>query len=477
MIRVLLLFLAAGSLSAGAWGDLLQPDGTVTRLGVNTEPWGQTYIFPTEGVPTRSWLVLPPGITTEAVLVTERTRTVLSLPTVHVPGVRAAVEVPAGLLALSLRGTASGALMRTTTRPEGQAWMTRTAEDTRITLPSWNSRGSVAVALRRPLGAPWSVTVSGAAVRTFELEAGLGEWSFFPDAWGFQPRQLSVTGTDAGRFDLRVRAYGPAADLPADPETIIAWQRHNWRSPQREWFSWAGTSVLVLVSGDYAIQDQYLKRLAFFVEKTGYRGRLVSDAEVSHLHGWNAHDYAAGDLAKFFSLAAEQSFPLNRAEQELRDRLVAAGIIQPQAAGWRAGTGALVGVSAESPPSLRAVLFVHEAFHGLYYTSDEFRSGVKAAWDAMGEDARAAFRTYLAVSRYDPSDEALMANEFQAYVLQRPSSEWKSFFRDRVLGADEPREPRLSQFLEAAKSIESVVTRLYGLHSGSVSLVRASSAP
>src|SRR5262249_23088166 len=154
----------------------------------------------------------------------------------------------------------------------------------------------------------------------------------------------------------------------------------------------------------------------------------------SHLHGWNAHDYASADLARFFSLAAEQNFALNPAELELRDRLVGAGILKPVSGRWEAGTGALVGVSAESPPALRGVLFVHEAFHGLYYTSYRFRAGVKSAWEAMDESARAAFRSFLALSRYDPGDEALMINEFQAYVLQRRSLDWVGFFRDRVLG-------------------------------------------
>ena len=144
---------------------------------------------------------------------------------------------------------------------------------------------------------------------------------------------------------------------------------------------------------------------------------------------------------------------------------------------WKEGTGALVGVSAESPPALRAVLFVHEAYHGLYFTTPGFRAGVKKAWDSLSDPARDAFRVYLSKSRYDPTDEALMVNEFQAYVLQRPSDEWEGFFRDRVLGGQKS-SIRLSwmvEYLAAANDLEALVTGLFGIRSGAVSPLTTSS--
>ncbi len=167
-------------------------------------------------------------------------------------------------------------------------------------------------------------------------------------------------------------------------------------------------------------------------------------------------------------------FPLNRSEIELRDRLVAAGVLVPREANaWDPGTGALVGISAQSPPALKAVLFVHEAFHGLYYTSPEFRAGVKTIWDDLSEGARNAFRSFLALSQYDPGNEALMINEFQAYVLQRSAADWAPFLRERVLSREAPGEAAtwLAEYLSAAQGLDSLVHRLYGLKSGNVSLV------
>ena len=51
------------------------------------------------------------------------------------------------------------------------------------------------------------------------------------------------------------------------------------------------------------MQDDLLKRMAFFTEKEGFRGRLAADEEIKDLHGFNAHDYRAETLAAFFDLA------------------------------------------------------------------------------------------------------------------------------------------------------------------------------
>jgi hypothetical protein len=483
VIRVLLLLVLAGAAYADGLGQLKQPDGTVTGIGVSAEVWGVTYTFPADAIPSRSWLTLP-GAVSSAVLTTVQGRVTLPFPSVHAPDVRFAVQVPARLLSLTVRGTGmNGPLVRMETPPDenDRVWVLRSDHNTvTVTLPPWKTSATVGVTLRRSGPAPWTARISdGARARTFAFQPAVRDWSFFPDAWGFIPRSVTVSssGSETG-FDLSLRAFPAAADIAADPETILAWPPEAWRSPRREWFSWEGTSVLVLVTADYRVQDDYLKRLAFFVEKTGYRGRLVSDAEVARLHGWNAHDYAAPDLARFFALAEQQQFPLNAAELELRGRLAEAGVIRQTAQGWEAGTGALVGVSAESPPALRAVLFVHEAFHGLYYTSQDFRAGVLEAWQAMSDDTRSAFRKFLSLSRYDPSNEALMVNEFQAYTLQRRASEWASFFGERVLAAVPPsgrNGAKLSEFLTAARAIDALVGRLYGLGSGSVTLLRQES--
>ena len=406
----------------------------------------------------------------------------MTFPAVAAPGTRIAFEVPGPLLALTLRGRLPErmTLFRVLARPEnsGAPWITRSLSDLRVDLPPWKvaSGFTPELELTRTELTPWQVTLSGAGKsRTFAFRSSVGRWGFAPEAWGFTPTRIQIPGREAALFEVRIRGFGPSADLPADPKTLLAWPMKSWRDQRRQWFSWSGTSVLALVTADYRVQDDYLKRLAFFVEKTGYRGRLVPDSEMATLHGWNAHDYSAPDLARFFTQAAAESFSLNPSEVELRQRLVAASVLLPNgSSAWDAGTGALVGISAQSPPALKAVLFVHEAFHGLYYTSPEFRSGVESAWEGLSEGARNAFRSFLAFSQYDPGNEALMINEFQAYILQRSAADWAPFFRERVLArsiVDAETPTWLAEYLTAAQSLDALVNTLYGLKSGEVSLV------
>ena len=464
---------------APALGKLVQPDGSVVALA--EESGGATLLFPPQAVDSMSWLTLPVGSTVaEVELLGLGYRSLVPFPTVAVPGVRFALEVPAHLLSLTIRGRLGSdlTLVRTLGRPgvPGKAWVTRSGESLVVDLPGWKTAPgySTVLTLVRPSASPWKVWLgAGHISRAFSFPASVLRWDFAPQAWGFTPSRLEVTGADPRLTDLRVRAISPQADLPADAGTLLVWPSEAWRSPRREWFSWSGTAVLVLVTADYRIQDDYLKRLAFYVEKSGYRGRLVSDAELGPLHGWNAHDYAAPDLARFFTQAAQENFVLNAEEMELRDRLVAAGVLRVAGDGWEPGVGALVGISQGSPPALKAVLFTHEAFHGLYYTSPEFREGVAQTWSSLSEGAKSAFRSFLALSQYDSLDEPLMVNEFQAYVLQRPETDWAPFFRDRVLGRTTPGATALgwlNEYLTAARTIDSLVGRLYGLRSGRVSI-------
>lgn len=461
---------------ASGLGRLVQPNGGAVVLGEVRGPQEVTLLFPSSAVPATSWLALP--VDTRPSSLTLRWaggQTTVTFPEVRLARVRYGLTVPKGLLSLTIRGRVGRDLVvdRTTSRPSSEhPWATLSGEGFRLDLPLWKVDGVAQVVVVRRGEGPWTARFSGEASKTLSLGPSVDEAVFSPAAWGFTPTRIEVT--DAGVGEIGFRALGPEVDIPADPPSLLAWPREAWRSPRREWFSWLGTSVLVLVSGDYGVQDDYLKRLAFFVEKTGYRGRLVSDQEVAHLHAWNAHDYAAPDLARFFSLAQGTSFPLNDSEVELRDRLVAAGILVPTDQGWEPGTGALVGISLESPPALRSALFVHEGYHGLYFTSPTFREGVRTAWQGLSEGAREAFRTYLARSRYDPSDEGLMVNEFQAYVLQRSPRDWNSFFRGRVLAqVDEPASNHwASEYGAAAQQLNTLVGRLYGISSGEISAVR-----
>jgi hypothetical protein len=253
----------------------------------------------------------------------------------------------------------------------------------------------------------------------------------------------------ASAGSLRGAALAP---LPADPATVLLYDPSRWRQPEYELFSWERfPGVLILDTADYEVQDRFFKRLAFFVEKRGYRGRLVSDQEVAGRHGYNAHDYRAEDLARFFRRADAEGFRLNREEELLRSILTANGLLRP---GGAAGSGAVLSISRSSGEQLRLRLLTHEALHGLFFTLPRYRDACAAAWRGLSAEDRKYWSLFLDWGGYDISDEYLSANEMQAYLFQQPRSGLDFYFRRLSAGRLEGAFPREAAWLRGYLAAE-----------------------
>jgi hypothetical protein len=176
------------------------------------------------------------------------------------------------------------------------------------------------------------------------------------------------------------------------------------------------------------VQDRLLKRLAFFVEKTGFRGRLAPDDEIAELHGWNAHDYRAEDLARFFQAAHETNFLLLAEERELERILLNAGIIKETDAGIRGGEGGIISISRESEDYLRFRFMAHEGFHGLFFIYEDFRAFSRRRWQQLPAEAKRFFISYFNYQGYDTADEYLLINEFMGHILQQPVAQAGYYF-------------------------------------------------
>ena len=211
--------------------------------------------------------------------------------------------------------------------------------------------------------------------------------------------------------------------IPADPGAILSRLVSSWRDPRYEVFSWDRfPEILIYDTADYAVQDRLFKRLAFFVEKDGFRGHMAHDAEIAHLHGWNAHNYRAEDLALFFQTARDMNFPLHPEEWELEYILLMSGILR-----WSAnsqivpGRGAVLSISRESDrvnTTLRPRFMAHEGFHGLYFIDEDFRQFSYSRWNAFPDFAKTFLLAYFNIQAYDTTNEYLVVNEFMAHILQ-----------------------------------------------------------
>ncbi|MCE1196155.1 hypothetical protein LWX53_06625 [bacterium] len=251
------------------------------------------------------------------------------------------------------------------------------------------------------------------------------------------------------------------------------------------WYRWdLLPDVIMFDFRDYDVQDTYLKRLAFFVEKKGFVGRLAPDGEIASLHGWNAHDYKTGDLARFYSLAAKSGFPLNDKELRLRDFLVAQGLLAKRGAEYAARNGAIISITRESPAYLRHTFLTHESSHAVYFADAAYRDFCASLWNAMSREEKWYWILYFGWMNYDTTSADLMANELQAYLVQQPPQGAGEYFRttlpERVMEHHpELKEPYAAymakfgdEFERKARTVDAWLRAKYGFGAGTTFFVR-----
>jgi hypothetical protein len=324
------------------------------------------------------------------------------------------------------------------------------------------------------------------AGRSFETFPGTGSISI-PPVFSPADGYAVISGNDISYFLMQVQQSLPVFPQPvkADPAFVIEYPVENWRNSSYEIFCWDNfPSLLIFDFADYAVQDRMLKRLAFFTEKTGFRGRLAPDSEIESLHGWNAHDYRAEDLASFFDKARKENFPLLKEERELERILLNEKIIREEQGSIVPGFGAIISISRESPDYLRYIFMAHEGFHGLFFIDEDFRNFSKQRWEQLPVTAKRFIVSYFGFQQYDTNDEYLLVNEFMAHILQQPVSQAADYFGRQLpqrlestwrasalpqKDASSSSWPALANaFVKEAESFSAYVNSRWGLEAGRV---------
>jgi hypothetical protein len=352
-------------------------------------------------------------------------------------------------------------------------------------LPQYRIGGAVELSLSGP---PSGASVSAGTIR-YEYSGGPEDGSVLIPAGALSgdPFPLVFSGEGPAAAIRLAKAPSrpfPREPIPADPGIILVYDRNLWRDRRYEVFRWEHfPSVLIFDTADYTVQDRLFKRLAFFVEKKGYRGYLMGDRELTDLHGWNAHDYRAEDLAAFFAAARAENFPLSPEEKELETILRSAGILSPS--GTRPGAGAVLSISRESSDYLRSLFMIHEGFHGLFFIDPDFREFCRFRWEALDPDARRFLRSYFDYQGYDGDNPFLVINEFMAHCLQQPVSRAGWYFGEalarRINESSWRREvlppmdeasgawPSLARaFTREAEALSAYVNRRWGFTAGRI---------
>ena len=237
--------------------------------------------------------------------------------------------------------------------------------------------------------------------------------------------------------------------LPADLETVLSFPENSWRTREVEVFRWSlFPEILIFDTKDYNTQKELFHRLAFYLEKKGYRGKLHPKEKIWDLHGWNAHNYQGEGLASFFNEAVKTHFPLNSMERWLSDYLLTYGVLEKRNGTYLPGKGGILSISRESSDTHRRFLLTHEAFHGVYYVSKPFQEVVASLWKGLSVEERRYWLYILSWMQYDPKDSYLVMNEFQAYLLQQPPTQVDQYFKGTVVKRILEKNPEMEGFFK-----------------------------
>jgi hypothetical protein len=185
--------------------------------------------------------------------------------------------------------------------------------------------------------------------------------------------------------------------------------------------------ILVLDFASLEQQGLMLDRVAALIEKAGTpRNRVLNDAQLTQAIRaggdtvatyYYGHDYSAESLQRFFADADHQQIRLDPQEATLRRLLHQVGWLLP---GKQAGLISIpaVGANAYVTLSARAAILHHELSHGLFFSDPAYAAFVHDFWkSALTPEERAGVRRFLGSEGYDTTDEELMYNEMQAYLM------------------------------------------------------------
>lgn len=138
---------------------------------------------------------------------------------------------------------------------------------------------------------------------------------------------------------------------------------------------------------------------------------------------YSGHNMRSSELCAFLDAAVAHPGGLAPAEVELKEALLAAGVLTPcphSACGARAAderSGAVLAVASGAERGEVRGALLHEAMHGVWYVCESFRAEVESYYrETLRADERDAWLRFLGGLNYDCTNDELVINEFQAYM-------------------------------------------------------------
>lgn len=307
----------------------------------------------------------------------------------------------------------------------------------------------------------------------------------------FSRAEITQNSDHISSFILRATYNQPNSEgqvlipVRTDPGLILNYNKSAWRTLDYEIFEWDRFErILFFDTRNYNIQDNFFKRMAYFVEKEGYKGTLLTNEQLQGKHGYNAHDYSAASMANFFNKALQENFTLNKEEEILKKILLENDLIKFDGTVFIPNEGGIVSISQESAPYLRSTFLAHEGWHTLFFKDEEFRNFTSAVYYTMDQTSIQFLKDYFKSQPglgYDQNDDYLMHNEFMAYIMQQNIKEVSKYFvhlanRGSVIKytpklAAYVRNTEGKTFEDAALALNDFVFDKYQIIGGNITLI------
>ena len=273
--------------------------------------------------------------------------------------------------------------------------------------------------------------------------------------------------------------------IKTDPGLIQHYRQSNWRIEDYELFQWDRyPEILIFDTKDYDVQSKFFTRLAYFVEKEGFKGRLATDEELEGKHGYNAHDYKVDDLARFFNKAVEENFQLNSYELMLKKILINNGLFEADGRLVKPIKGEIASISRQTPDWSRTNLLTHELYHMVFFMDEEFRNYTTAVYHTCDSETLNFLIDYFKSQPslgYDTNDQYLMYTEFMAYVMEQRTNKVAKSFVDKaswgtVMKFTPDRAAYIRQtqgrgFEDISNALTDFVFDKYGIVAGNLALI------
>ena len=307
----------------------------------------------------------------------------------------------------------------------------------------------------------------------------------------FSRAEITQNSDHISSFILRATYNQPNSEgqvlipVRTDPGLILNYNKSAWRTLDYEIFEWDRFELILFFdTRNYNIQDNFFKRMAYFVEKEGYKGTLLTNEQLQGKHGYNAHDYSAASMVNFFNKALQENFTLNKEEEILKKILLENDLIEFDGTVFIPNEGGIVSISQESAPYLRSTFLAHEGWHTLFFKDEEFRNFTSAVYYTMDQTSIQFLKDYFKSQPglgYDQNDDYLMHNEFMAYIMQQNISEVSKYFvhlanRGSVIKytpklAAYVRKTEGKTFEDAALALNDFVFDKYQIIGGNITLI------